>query len=237
VKIAVVIPALDEEEQIEGAIKTAQAAEDSSRNSGLEGAEQVEIEVVVVDAGSRDDTVRLAEQARARVLVSERGRARQLDVGWRAVAADVVLFLHADTRLPIGWADAVQRSLREPSRVGGAFRLRLDASEKALRVVEFFVRVRVALMGLPYGDQAIFVRREALDAMGGVPAVPIMEDLDLVRAMKARGQIEVLPLEVRSSARRYLDQGIARTVFVHLVALLAWRFGLDRGRVAAWCGR
>ena len=237
VKIAVVIPALDEEEQIEGAIETAQAAEDSSRNSGLEGAERVQIEVVVVDAGSRDDTVRLAEQAHARVLVSERGRARQLEVGWRAVAADVVLFLHADTRLPLGWAEAVQRSLREPSRVGGAFRLRLDASEKALRVVELFARLRVALMGLPYGDQAIFVRRAALDAMGGVPAVPIMEDLDLVRAMKARGQIEVLPLEVQSSARRYLDHGIARTVFVHLVALLAWRLGLDRGRLAAWCGR
>ena len=187
VKIAVVIPALDEEEQIEGAIETAQAAENSSWNSGLEGAEQVEIEVVVVDAGSRDETVRLAQQTHVRVLSSERGRARQLEMGWRAVAADVVLFLHADTRLPPGWAQAVQRSLQRPGRVGGAFRLRLDASDRAFRVVEFFVRVRVALMGLPYGDQAIFVRRSVLEAMGGVPQVPLMEDLDLVRAMKRWG--------------------------------------------------
>ncbi|MEE3329044.1 MAG: TIGR04283 family arsenosugar biosynthesis glycosyltransferase [Myxococcota bacterium] len=236
-KIAVVIPALDEEEQIAGAIETAQAAKDSSRNSGLQGVDRVEIEVVVVDAGSLDRTVRLAQEAGARVLVSERGRARQLEAGWRAVSADVVLFLHADTRLPAAWAQAVASSLRDASHVGGAFRLRLDASDKALRVVEFFARLRVALMGLPYGDQAIFVRRSALEKIGGVPAVPIMEDLDLIRAMKKKGRIEVLRLEVRTSARRYLDHGIARTTFTHLVALAAWRLGIDRSRVAAWCGR
>ncbi len=236
-KIAVVIPALDEEEQIEGAIETAQAAEASSRNSGLEGAEQVEIEVVVVDAGSRDETVRLAQRAHVRILSSERGRARQLEMGWRAVAADVVLFLHADTRLPLGWAQAVQFSLRRPERAGGAFRLRLDASGRAFRVVEFFVRLRVALMGLPYGDQAIFVRRSVLESMGGLPQVALMEDLDLVRAMKKWGRIQVLPLAVRSSARRYLEDGIVRTVFVHLMALAAWRLGLDRERVAAWYAR
>ena len=92
-------------------------------------------------------------------------------------------------------------------------------------------------MGLPYGDQAIFVRRSVLEAMGGLPQVALMEDLDLVRAMKKWGRIQVLPLAVRSSARRYLEDGIVRTVFVHLMALAAWRLGLDRERVAAWCGR
>jgi hypothetical protein len=92
-------------------------------------------------------------------------------------------------------------------------------------------------MGLPYGDQAIFVRRPVLEAMGGLPQVALMEDLDLVRAMKGRGRIQVLPLAVRSSARRYLEDGLLRTVFVHLMALAAWRLGLDRERVAAWCGR
>jgi rSAM/selenodomain-associated transferase 2 len=237
VKIAVVIPALDEEEQIAGTIETAQAAKESSRNPGPVGAERVEIEVVVVDAGSQDRTVGRAQEAGARVLSSERGRARQLEKGWRAVTADVILFLHADTRLPPGWAPAVAASLRDGRWVGGAFRLRLDASGGALRVVEFFARLRVALLTLPYGDQAIFVRRSALEALGGIRDVPVMEDLDLIRDMKKKGRIRVLGLEARTSARRYRDHGVARTAWIHLVALVGWRLGIDRVRVAAWCGR
>ena len=197
----------------------------------------MEIEVVVVDAGSQDRTVRQAEEAGARVLSSERGRAQQLEKGWRAVKADVILFLHADTKLPPAWASAVSTSLLDAGRVGGAFRLRLDAKGMTLRLVEFLARVRATLIGLPYGDQAIFVRRSVLESIGGVPAVPIMEDLDLIREMKRKGRIEVLGLEVRTSARRYLDHGVLRTAWVHLVALAGWRLGIDRGRVAAWCGR
>ena len=119
----------------------------------------------------------------------------------------------------------------------GQRRRRLDASGGALRVVEFFARLRVALLTLPYGDQAIFVRRSALEALGGIRDVPVMEDLDLIRDMKKKGRIRVLGLEARTSARRYRDHGVARTAWIHLVALVGWRLGIDRVRVAAWCGR
>lgn len=234
-KIAVVIPALEESAQITGAIATARPAPHSSQDRDSQVADGLEIEVVVVDGGSLDQTRTLARRSGALVLTCPGGRARQLDAGWRAVTAEVILFLHADTRLPQNWETWVSRSMRDPSVAGGAFRLRFCEPGWALRMLEFFVRVRVAAFGLPYGDQAIFVRRSVLHSIGGVPAVPIMEDLDLVREIKRQGRLMALPAAATTSARRYLTHGILRTVLRHGVALLAWRVGLDRARVAVWC--
>ncbi len=223
-KIAVVIPSLDEAGQISGAIESVALPE---------------VEVVVVDGGSRDDTVERARSAGARVLASEAGRARQLQAGVEASDSEVVLFLHADTRLPPGWDSAVRRALADPGVCGGAFRFRFDrriASLRpiALRLIEWGARLRVALFGLPYGDQAIFLRRTVLDAIGGVPASPLMEDLDLVRAMKRRGRVAALPLAATTSARRYLSRGITRTALRHFLALIGWSVGVDRARIARW---
>ncbi len=173
-KIAVVIPALDEADRVVGAIESAAAPE---------------VDVVVVDGGSRDDTRQRAAAAGARVVASAPGRARQLQTGVRETRSDVVVFLHADTRLPPGFADALRASLADPRVVGGAFRFHFDDPRFRLRVVEWGTRVRVALFRLPYGDQALFVRRSALEGIGGVPQVPIMEDLDLVKALRRRGRI------------------------------------------------
>ncbi len=105
------------------------------------------------------------------------------------------------------------------------------------RWIEFWVAVRNALFRLPYGDQAIFVRRGVLDAMGGVPNVPILEDLDLVRGIKARGRLRLLDLPATTSARRYGEGRGLRTLFVHQWALLGWWLGWDRGRLARRLGR
>jgi len=219
VKLSVVVPALDEAAEIEAAVGGALA----------EGAE-----VLVVDGGSRDPTSRLAAQAGATVLHSSPGRARQLGVGAMNARGEVVLFLHADTRLPRGWATAVRDALADTAVVGGAFRFGFDRPGPLLRVVEWGTRLRVTLFRLPYGDQALFVRRSVLEAIGGVPQVPIMEDLDLVREMKGRGRIALLALPVTTSARRYRARGIARTVLRNAVASSAWALGLERARVAAW---
>jgi rSAM/selenodomain-associated transferase 2 len=282
VKIAVVIPALDEADQIAGAILSAKGSDTDPSDgpsrvssagrstdpseSGIAAAEpasadrpaelrraslgtmptrdgpEIEasgphVEVVVVDGGSRDDTPQLARRAGAQLISCEPGRARQLDVGWRSSDAEAVVFLHADTRLEAGWPAALAAALLDPSVAGGAFRLRFEGSGALLRALEFGVLLRVKLLGLPYGDQAIFVRRSTLESMGGIPSSELMEDLDLVAAIKSRGKLVEMSLHATTSPRRYLEHGALRTVGRHLLALAAWRLGVDRRRVAHWVHR
>ena len=229
VHIAVVIPALDEAETIGEAVESAKLASGEERD-GLE----LHVEIVVVDGGSRDRTVDHAQAAGARVLTSPPGRALQLETGWRATEGEVVLFLHADTRLPRDWARAVRDALRDPAVAFGAFRLRFRERSAGLAIVEWGAHRRARWAGLPYGDQALFARRAALVACGGVPQVPIAEDLDLVRALHREGRLALLPLDAVTSARRYLRGGVLRTWWRHGVALAAWRLGVDRARLARW---
>lgn len=222
VKIAVVIPTLNEAEQIVGAIASATAPD---------------VEVLVVDGGSVDGTRERAAAAGARVSTSLAGRARQLAVGVRETRSDAIVFLHADTRLPPGFAPAICASLADPRVVVGAFRFRFDENRFGLRLVEWGARLRAAVLRLPYGDQVLFVRRATLEAIGGVPQTPIMEDLDLVQALRRSGRLSLLSLPATTSARRYRRAGVLRTVFRNLAAAVAWRLHIDRERVSAWYRR
>lgn len=229
--ISVVIPALDEAAQIARAVGS---AKDSS-GSGV-----CAVEVIVVDGGSRDETVRLARDAGARVFVAEagqRGRAHQLRLGGEKSTGEAILFLHADTLLPAEWAGAVERAMADPGCAGGAFSLRFEERGLRERWIEGWVAARVAMLGLPYGDQALFMRRNVLEQIGGVPIVPLMEDLDLVRAIKRAGRLEILELTATTSSRRYRERGTLRTIFWHQVALLGWFLGWDRARLALRMGR
>jgi rSAM/selenodomain-associated transferase 2 len=222
VTVSVLILALNEESQVADAVFSASAPG---------------VEVVVVDGGSTDATCERAEAAGARVVDlggSEAGRARQMAVGVRNSRGEIVLFLHADTRLPAGFDSEVERVLSDRSTVGGAFGFRFDQRGAALRFVEWGVRLRVAIFGLPYGDQALFVRRSVLDEIGGVPQTQIMEDLDLVRAMRRVGRVAQIGLPVVTSARRYVRRGVFRTMFRNWWVASGWVLGIDRGRLARW---
>jgi len=222
VRLSVVIPALNEAGDIAEAVRSAAAG----------GAE-----VIVVDGGSADGTPESAAAAGATVLHSSPGRAHQLGVGAGRARGEAVLFLHADTRLPPAWTRGVEQALADPRVAGGCFRLRFDPPTRALAVVAWGVRLRVALFGLPYGDQALFVRRQVLERIGGVPQVPIMEDLDLVRAIRREGRLARVPLAIATSARRYRTRGMLRTILRNTLAACAWWLGLDRDRIAAWYRR
>lgn len=227
-KVSVVIPTLNEALRIEGA---------------LESVVGPEVEAIVVDGGSRDATIRLARDAGALVLDARRevgggsGRAHQLRLGGERAKGEVVLFLHADTRLAVGWREAVLHALADPAYAGGAFRLRFDTRGPRERWIEAWAALRVRLFRLPYGDQALFLRRDVLENMGGVPVVPMMEDLDLVSGIKRAGRLALLPQHATTSARRYLDRGSLKTLFWHQVALLGWVLGWDRARLARRMGR
>jgi rSAM/selenodomain-associated transferase 2 len=222
VTISVVIPTLDEVDGIAKAVE-------SVVGPG--------VEVIVVDGGSRDETARLAREAGARVLPCERGRARQLRLGGEKSTGEVVVFLHADTLLPAGWQPALLGALADPDCAGGAFGFRFAQRGRRERWIERGVALRNALFRLPYGDQAIFMRRSVLEQMDGVPIVPLLEDLDLVHATKRAGRFEILALAATTSSRRYVERGAWRTVLQHFVALIGWQLGWDRARLAHWLGR
>jgi rSAM/selenodomain-associated transferase 2 len=250
VKLSVVIPTLDEAERIETAVRGAFdapldiAPDEASADPGIpalsdpiSGPAAAGLEVIVVDGGSSDATAQLAAAAGARVVPCERGRARQLRTGVRASGGDVLVLLHADTRLPRGWRMAVCEAMRDERVVGGAFRLRFDDRSRVFRFIEFGACLRVALWRLPYGDQALFVRRRTLEAIGGIPEVPVMEDLDLVQRLKREGRLALLSAPVVTSARRYRAGGPLRTMLRHWLVATAWALGVDRQRIAQWAGR
>ncbi len=223
VAISVVIPTRNEQTQIERALACTR----------LPGVERI-----VVDADSSDGTSQTARFLRAeKVLQALPGRAHQMDAGYREAAGAVVLFLHADTRLEPGWSEAVLGALEDPAVAGGAFRLQFEAPGLRYRLLERGVALRSRYGGLPYGDQALFVRKRLLDLAGGIAPVPIFEDLDLVRLITRSGRLALLPGRAWTSARRYARNGVLRQVLRNNAALTGYLLNVERDRIARWYRR
>jgi len=165
-------------------------------------------EVVVADGGSSDATPELARRHGCRVVASAAGRGRQLRAGAEAAEGDWLLFLHADTRLGAGWAEAVRAFVAERTNRdrAGVFRLVYDRDTPAARRVARWANRRARWLGLPYGDQGLLIHRATHDALGGFPDVPLMEDVMLVRRL-GRRRIRVLDAEAVTSAARYERDG------------------------------
>jgi rSAM/selenodomain-associated transferase 2 len=192
-------------------------------------------EVVVVDGGSVDDTRAVALSAGARVIEAERGRGRQLRAGAGAAAGDWLLFLHADTRLSCGWREAVAAHLRTSPDAAACFRLRLDDPAWQARAIERGVALRVALLGLPYGDQALLVPRALYEAAGGYPPVPLMEDVALVRSI-GRRRLRVLAADAVTSADRWRRDGWWRRSAKNLSCLALHGLGVRPEAIARLYG-
>jgi rSAM/selenodomain-associated transferase 2 len=204
-RLSIVVPALNE---AEGIVETL-ATLGPLRARGHE--------VIVVDGGSADATAELARPLADRVLVAERGRARQQNAGAAAAAGDVLLFLHADTRLPPDADKLVLGGLERTGRGWGRFDVRLTGRHPMLRVVERMIGLRSRLSGIATGDQAMFVRRDWFRRAGGFPDLPLMEDVALSRALKRLGPPLCLRETVTTSSRRWERRGVFRTM------LLMWR--------------
>jgi rSAM/selenodomain-associated transferase 2 len=194
-----------------------------------------EAELIVVDGGSADATREIVQCCpAARYLSSGRGRARQMNAGARAARGDTLLFLHADTRLPPDAAGAIARALSDPGVVGGRFDVRFTNDGWPFRMIATFMNWRSRLTRIATGDQAIFVRRAAFDALGGYPDLPLMEDVELCRRLKRLGRIVCLPERVTTSARKWEDEGIVRTILLMWTLRLLYFCGVGPDRLHAW---
>lgn len=189
-------------------------------------------EVIVVDAGA-DGTADLAIPLADRVLRAPRGRAVQMNHGAEVATGDVLLFLHADTRLPPDAARAITAGLAQTGRAWGRFDVRLSGHQPLLRIVERMMNWRSRLTGIATGDQAIFVERALFHAVGGHPEIALMEDIALSKRLKRHGPPLCLGAPVLTSSRRWERDGIVRTVLLMWWLRLRYFLGASPAQLAA----
>lgn len=222
-KLSIIIPALNEAATIERTL------------SHLEGVDN--LEVIVVDGGSADETAALAVSQGARVIQVCPGKAIQMNSGAAAATGEVLVFLHADTLLPVDFNHQIVSALNQKDVVAGAFRLAIDSSAAGIHFIERMADLRSRYLQLPYGDQALFMKKSIFEAIGGFADLPIMEDFILVRRLKRKGQIVILPDAVITSPRRWLHFGILKTWLINQMIIFAFYLGISPERLARWYRR
>ncbi len=221
--ISIIIPTLNEEENIAPCLA-------STRNAP-------NVERIVVDGGSRDRTREIALSCGAKVVSAPTGRARQMNAGAESAAGDLLLFLHADTRLPEAFADTIRSTLTFPGIVAGAFEFRLDITSSGLRFIERVANWRSRRLQLPYGDQAIFIRAALFREVGGYRDMPIMEDFEFIQRLKKKGRIFTAPLPAVTSARRWENLGTWKATLMNYVIVIAYYLGFSPARIYRYARR
>jgi rSAM/selenodomain-associated transferase 2 len=214
-KISVVIPALNAAETLPATL----------------AALGVSDEIVVVDGGSEDATAAVAGHAGTRVITATRGRGPQLVAGIAAASEAWLLLLHVDTRLEAGWREAAAAHIRDNPGKAAYFRFVLDSADPRARRLERLVAWRCRVLALPYGDQGLLIHRDILRQAGGMRALPLMEDVDLVRRI-GRGRLVGLQTGAVTSAVKWERDGWYRRSCRNLICLWLWHIGVSPGRIA-----
>lgn len=219
-RLSIIMPVLDEAADIAEAL-TALAP---MRARG--------VEVIVVDGGSRDGTSARAQSLADRVIAAPRGRANQMNTGAAQAQGDVLLFLHADTALPADADVLITDALLRAGRNWGRFDVRIAGTTPLLRVVAAMMNLRSRLTGIATGDQAMFVRREAFNAAGGFPDIPLMEDIALSGALRRAGPPLCIRERITTSGRRWEKHGVLRTIALMWRLRLEYYLGADPAQLA-----
>lgn len=192
-KISIILPVLNEETHISQILS---AIPISDRE-----------ELIVVDGGSRDRTVSFAAEFTKNVFMTRRGRGHQMNFGAERAGGEILLFLHADCRLPDNAFRAIRQVLSNTEISAGAFDLVIDHPSIWFRIIEIGANFRSRMTSVPYGDQGVFMRKEVFLAVGGFPDIPLMEDIAMARELKKRGKISFIRSPIRTSPRRWLKEG------------------------------
>jgi rSAM/selenodomain-associated transferase 2 len=223
VTLSIVVPTFQEAGSIAATV-------DAARVLGAE------VEIIVVDGGSSDETTEIARLHGARVIAAgERGRARQMNQGAATAAGDVLLFLHADTLLPPDAGSVIDAILSDPAVAGGCFRLKFDDDHPMLRVSSVLTRFGFRLFH--YGDCAYFVRRDTFREMGGFHALPLLEDIDFWLRLNRTHRIVVARASVLTSARRFRQVGVIRQQTLAALIVLLYMLGVGAPRLARFYHR
>ena len=218
-KISIIIPTLNEGKILRDTLKRLKKGMD--------------IEIIVVDGGSTDDTVVVAKEFTKKVLSSPLpGRALQMNEGARNAEGEVLLFLHADSRVARGGLGKIVPAIIGMPAVGGAFQLGIDSRNLFLRLIAWFANLRMRITKIPYGDQGIFITRTTFQKIGGFPDIPIMEDIALAKKMKKEGKIALLKEKVLTSPRRWNQEGILWTTIRNQGLVTAYLLGVSPQKLA-----
>jgi rSAM/selenodomain-associated transferase 2 len=223
-KLSVIVPMLNEERDIARTLEAIAAAGVSATD--------VTVEVIVVDGGSSDSS---RDQARPRcslLMDAPRGLARQMNAGAAVARGDALAFVHADTIVPRTFAGDIVAALTDRNVVGGRFDVDLDDHAPLLRLIGWLISARSRLSSTGTGDQAIFVRREVFERLGGYRDIELCEDLDLARRLKRLGRVACLRSRVRTSARRWRERGVLATTLRMWLIRVAFLLGVPPARLA-----
>jgi rSAM/selenodomain-associated transferase 2 len=221
--ISIIIPVLNEQDTLRSTLSSLAA---------LEGFEHAE--VLVVDGDPNGSSVYDIPSEKMIALISPKGRGIQMNAGAEKAAGEILLFLHADTRLPDNALLRILESRTDKALAGGAFDLGIVAAHPFFRVIEKTASLRSRMTRLPYGDQALFIRRNWFAIIGGFKPIPVMEDLDLMKRLKqAGGRIQIFPDRVGTSARRWEKEGMLSCTLRNWMLLCLYHAGVSPEKLAA----